>query len=109
MNTSLLHLCLIVTAFAGAHADTVRTLPVCPPDLPEMPRPIRPCIPLPPTADPWDQVVFNDRDDGCCRHHHHHHCHSWRDLAVNGQDDGCVKLPGKPARPTPTSTTLLPA
>ena len=100
MKTSLLHLCLIATAFAGAHADTLRTLPVCPPDLPDMPRPIRPCTPLPPTADPWDQVVFNDRDDGCFGHHHHRH-HRCRGFAVNGQDDGCVKQPGKPTRPAP--------
>lgn len=105
MKTSLLHFFLIATAFAGAHADTVRTLPVCPPELPDMPRPIRPCIPLPPTADPWDQVVFTDRDDGCCWHHHHH-CHGF---AVTGDDDGCVKQPGKPARPAPASTMLLPA
>ena len=76
MKTSLLHLCLIATAFAGAHADTIRTLPICPPDhLPDMPRPIRPCIPLPPTADPWDQLA--------------------------GTDEGCVRLPGKPTRPVP--------
>ncbi|HRH97738.1 MAG TPA: hypothetical protein PLB55_17495 [Prosthecobacter sp.] len=74
MKTTLLHLCLLAAAFAGAHADTIRTLPICPPDYPEFPKPVRPCIPLPPTADPWDQ------------------------FAVNGQDDGCVKLPGKPIR-----------
>jgi hypothetical protein len=52
MKTSLLHLCLLAAAFAGAHADTIRTLPICPPDYPEFPKPVRPCIPLPPLRIP---------------------------------------------------------
>ncbi|WP_395742136.1 hypothetical protein [Prosthecobacter sp.] len=109
MKTTLLHLCLVAVAVAGSHADTVRTLPVCPPDLPDMPRPIRPCVPLPPTADPWDQVAFHDFDDGRCwhRHHHHHRCHGF---AVTGDDDGCVRQPGgKPTRPFPVGMAVLAA
>lgn len=85
MKTSIL-LCLFTAALVfhpSAQADTTfRPLPICPPDLPDMPRPVRPCHPLPPTADPWDQ------------------------LAVTGTDDGCVRLPGKPTRPTPFTAAV---
>ncbi|MCF7788874.1 MAG: hypothetical protein K9N47_22305 [Prosthecobacter sp.] len=100
MKTSLLHLCLLTAATLAfqpsAQADIwfqpvpvcplpLCPLPICPAPVPELPKPCRPCLPLPPTADPWDQ------------------------LAVTGTDEGCVRLPGKPTRPTPTSAFMLPA
>lgn len=100
MKTSMLHLCLLTAATLAFHpsaqADTwirplpISPLPLCPPPIypaptPELPKPCRPCVPLPPTADPWDQ------------------------LAVTGTDEGCVRLPGKPTRPSLTSTSMIPA
>jgi hypothetical protein len=88
MKTSILHLCLVAAALAfhpSAHADTmIHPLPICPPVCPELPKPYHPLPPPPPPFNPWSQ------------------------LAVTGTDDGCVKLPGKPTRPFPISTTPRP-
>jgi hypothetical protein len=110
MKTTLLHLCLVAAAVAGAHADTVRTLPLCPPDLPDMPRPVRPFTPLPPTADPWEQLACRDYDGGCWHQLRHHHYGWCRGYAVTGDDGGCVRQPGgKPTKPFPVGMAVLAA
>ncbi|HBJ84798.1 MAG TPA: hypothetical protein DDZ88_13190 [Verrucomicrobiales bacterium] len=90
MNKLTLQLCLIAASLAfhpNAHADTMISqtticpMPTFPPICPEPPMPHRPIRPLPMPINPWDQ------------------------FAVNGTDGGCIKVPGKPTRPFPTTTS----